>query len=289
VTTKLTPNFRRMADMIDDQLVLKPLIESYLLQAKFPDRFDVTFHKAGKERKPDGWFHPSTHPEWPARMLYYYMTAPDQMEREQLSYESRMAVTMGTAVHGFIEMAIRDAGLMLPLVGTCPACQRPHGTGKNQCDEFGVCDPQIGVRGHMDGILRIAAAGRRWNPDHPGVLEFKTTNPNAGRGLADNDLEMFIAKWPGYYAQVQDYMEASGLRQAIVLIAILGYPWKLVEIQVPYDPGFVIGLRRKYQTVRDHEKMGVPPDPCCAPFSADAKACPARYVCPIGTLRKVQK
>ena len=275
-----------MADMIDSQLVLKPLIESYLLEAKFPDRFDVTFHKAGKARKPDGWFHPSTHPMWPARMLYYYMTSPDMMEVEQLSYESRMAVTMGTAVHGFIEMCIRDAGLMLPLVGTCPACKRPHGTKKNQCDEYGVADEKIGVRGHMDGILRIKLQGTIWNPDHPGVLEFKTSNPNKGRGLTDNDLEMFKEKWPEYYAQVQDYMEASGLRQAIVLIALLGFPWKLIEIQIPYDPGFAMTLRSKYETVRYHEGMGYPPDPCCGPFSKEAKACPARYVCPVGTLRK---
>jgi hypothetical protein len=284
--TTITPAFRRMADMIDDQLVLKPLVESYLLQAKFPDKFTVTFHKAGVARKPDGWFHPSTHPTWPARMLYYYMTAPDQMEVEQLSYESRMAVTMGTAIHGFVEMCIRDAGLMMPLVGICPACERLHGTKKDQCDEYGVADKKIGVRGHMDGILRIKAPGRRWNPDHAGCLEFKSTNPNAARGLVDNDLDMFMTKWPEYYGQVQDYMEASGLRQTIVLIAVLGMPWKLIEIQVPYDPGYVIMLRRKYQVVRDHQKMDTPPDPCCAPFSKDAKVCPARYVCPIGTMRK---
>lgn len=285
--TAMTPNFRRMVDMVDQELVLKPLVESYLALAKFPDKFTVTFHKAGRERVPDGYFHPSTHPMWPARMLYYLMTAPDQMETEQLSYESRMAVTMGTAIHGFIEMCIRDAGLMVPLgKGLCAACERPHGHKKDECDEFGVLDKKVGVRGHMDGILLINVAGRRWIPDMPGVLEFKTTNPNAGRNLVDNDLEMFREKWPEYYGQVQDYMEASGLRQAIVLIAILGFPWKLVEIQVPYDPAYVIVLRNKYQAVRDHQKMGVPPDPCCAPFSAEASVCPARYVCPIGAMRR---
>jgi hypothetical protein len=284
--TTLTPSFRRMADMVDDQLVLKPLVEAYLLEARFPDRFDVTFHKAGVARKPDDWFHPSTHPLWTQRMLYYYLTAPEMMEVEQLSYESRMAITMGTAIHGFIEMCIRDANLMVPLTGTCPACKREHGTKKNQCDEYGVADTKVGVRGHMDGVLRIASAGRRWDPSHPGVLEFKTSNPNKARGLVDNDLEMFREKWPEYYAQVQDYMEASGLRQAIVLIAVLGFPWKLIEVQVPYDPGFALTLRNKYQSVRDHVRMGTPPDPCCAPFSAQAKACPARLVCPIGKMRR---
>jgi hypothetical protein len=136
----------------------------------------------------------------------------------------------------------------------------------------------------MDGILRIRSTGLRWNPDHAGVFEAKSSNPNKARGLEDNDLEMFREKWPEYYLQVQDYMEASGLRQTIMLIAVLGFPWKLIEIQVPYDPAAVIMLRRKYQTVRDHEKMMVPPDPCCGPRSKESKGCPARYACPVGRL-----
>lgn len=284
--TTASPAFRRMADMIDDQLVLKPLVEAYLVEGRFPDKFDVTFRKAGVARKPDGWFHPSTHPLWAARQLYYYLTAPDDVEVELLSYESRMAITMGTAVHGFVEMCIRDAGLMAPLVGTCPACERPHGTKKGQCDEYGVRDDKARVRGHMDGVLVIPTDGRRWVARQPGVFEFKTSNPNKARGLVDNDLEMFISKWPEYYAQVQDYLEASGMRQAIVMVAVLGFPWKLIEIQVPYDPGYAMALRRKYATVLDHQVMGTPPDPCCAPFSAQAKACPVRTACPIGRMTR---
>lgn len=634
MATTLTPNFQRTVDLFaQEKLVLKPLIEAYLVQARFPDKFSVTFHKAGVARKPDGWFHPSTHPTWPARMLYYYLTAAKEMEEEQLSYESRMAITMGTAVHAFVEMCIRDAGLMVPLTGTCPACGRAHGTRRGQCDEYGVADTSVGVRGHMDGVLRINSPGETWVPEHPGVFEFKclapetpvsmadgtvlsaakvsagdrvlgwdeegqrlvprmvssawdngvvpvwtvrtregreigttdehpfltqrgwvfakdlvvgdkvrvafdstwseghgdpdqayflgamvgdggltdrvikftnvdlgvlnavgrfavghgcllkpepdhityritaplgsqhnplfdllrredlmgrgsrdkrvphsvwtggteawvgflsgyfdtdgtvvttgsyphlswssinqtllrecqlllgylgirssvvkingrydgrphqswrllvrdaaavsramqtlhlrsarkadllaslrpkatsprmartaqggwdtissvlegaarptvaieveggthvtagivthnTSNPNKARGLVDNDLEMFREKWPEYYAQVQDYLEASGMRQAIVLVAVLGFPWKLIEIQVPYDPGYALELRRKYRIVREHEAMGTPPDPCCAPFSPQAKSCPARFVCPIGRLRK---
>jgi hypothetical protein len=286
MSTTLSPAFRRMADMVDTKLVLKPLVESYLMEARFPDKFDVTFHKAGVARKPDDWFHPSTHPLWEARQLFYYLTAPDLMEVETLSYESRMAITMGTAVHGFVEMCIRDAGYMLPLVGTCPACERPHGTKKGQCDEYGVRDDSVGVRGHMDGALKLALSGVRWQAAHPGVLEFKTSNPNKARGLVDNDLDMFREKWPQYYAQVQDYLEASGMRQAIVLIAVLGFPWKLIEIQVEYDPAFVFDLRRKYSLVRDHQKMGTPPDACCAPMSKQAKSCPARAACPIGRMSR---
>lgn len=280
----LSPQFRRAIDMHDQGLVLKHRIESYLVRAQFPDVFSVTFRKAGLARKPDGWFHPSTHPLWPARVLYYYLTAPDQIEVEQLSYESRMAVTMGTAIHAFIEMCIRDAGYMAPLTGTCPACNRPHGTKKGECDEFGVADKAVGVRGHMDGVLNIPFDGTRWVGTQAGLLEFKTTNPNKARGLTDNDLEMFREKWPEYYAQVQDYMEASGLRQAIVLVAVLGFPWKILEFQIPYDPGYALALRRKYLLVRQHETAGTPPDACCAALSKESKQCVARFVCPVARI-----
>jgi hypothetical protein len=282
--TVTTPSFRRLADMHDQGLVLKPLVEAYLLEARFPDRFDVTFHKAGKARHPDDWFHPSTHPLWDERLLYHYLMHPDDMEAEQLSYESRMAVTMGTAVHGFVEMCIRDAKIMVPLSGTCPACGRPHGTKKDQCDEFGAADPVLKRRGHMDGVMIINVDGTIWKSGMGG-LEFKTTNPNAARGIIDNDLVVFRKKWPVYYAQVQEYMDLSGLRQFIVLVAILGFPWKLVEFQIEYDIGFAMEIKNKYQRVRDHVKMMYAPDPCCAPRSATAKQCPARFVCAIGKLR----
>lgn len=283
-TVEMSSRFRRLADIHDTALVLKPRLEAYLHGANFPDVFTVTFHKAGKVRKPDGFFHPSTHPRWTARQLYYYLTAPGRVEEEQLDYESRMAVTMGTAVHGFVEMCIRDMGAMIPLTGTCVACKRPHGTKKGQCDEFGAMDEGLGSRGHMDGVLSIALAGTYWVPG-VGGLEFKTTNPKAaGARLKDNDLEGFKATWPDYYDQVQNYMEITGLRQFLVIVAVLGFPWKMIEFQIPYDPGHAFGIRRKYQEARDHEKMGTPPDPCCAPRSKESRACPVRSACPIGRM-----
>ncbi len=281
----LSGRFRTMTDMVDIQLVLKPLLDLYLHESKFPDRFSVTFHKAGQAREPDGYFHPSTHPHWTARMLYYYLTAPEKMEVEDLSYESRMAVTMGTAVHGFIEMCVRDMGMMIPLEGVCPACKRPHGTGEGQCDEYGTADEAIGSRGHMDGVLVINVKGTYWIPGIGG-FEFKTTNPKAaGARLKDNDLEGFKKTWPDYYDQVQEYMQISGLRQFLVIVAVLGYPWKLIEFQIPYDPVHALTTKAKYQVVRDHQKMMTPPDACCAPKSKQARECPARAACPVGLIR----
>lgn len=282
-STAVSPRFRKMVDDSLNGLVLKPKVDAYMINSKFPERFVVTFRKAGEARKPDGWFHPSTHPGWTQRQLYYYLTEPDRVEAEVLAYESRMAVTMGTAVHAFIETCIRDMGAMAPLEGTCVACGRPHGTKRGECDEYGACDPEIGSRGHMDGVLAIDRPGVHWQPGLGG-FEFKTSNDRKVANVKNNDLDAFRAKWPEYYDQVQNYMEITGLRQFLVLFAVLGYPWRMVEFQIPYDPLRGWEIRNKYRQVRENVERGTVPDACCGPGSKEAKACPVRSACPIGRL-----
>lgn len=274
-----------MADQAASGQVITPIINAYLYEAKFPEVFTTTFRKAGGQRKPDGYFHPSTHPLMTARQLYYYMAEPDKVVPEQLSYESRMAVTMGTAVHGFMQMCLLDAGVLIKPSGDCVSCGRPHGTRKNQCDEHGGMDPELKSRGHLDGITQIDAKGALWVPGMGG-FEFKSTNPNKVRGVKANDLHWmlnwFKEKCPDYYAQVQEYMRITGLRQFVVLFLSMGYPWSPLEIQVPYDSDHANRIAAKYALVRKHVEMGVPPEPCCAVKSKTARNCFARRVCPVG-------
>jgi hypothetical protein len=279
----VTPTFRKMADQAGQGLVLAPILQGYLYEAKFPDVFTMTFRKEGGPRKPDGYFHPSTHPLMTARQLYYYMTEPEKWEAERLSYESRMAVTMGTAVHAFIEMCLYDAGALKKPTGTCPSCKREYGKRKNQCGEPGAMDEVLGSRGHMDGVLEIDLKGKLWIPGQGG-FEFKTTNPNKVRNIQDNDLEWFKEKCPDYYAQVQEYMRISGMRQFIVIFLSMGYPWTPLEIQVPYDAHAANMVAAKYELVRKHQEAGVPPEACCAIKSKEARACFARRVCPVGMM-----
>jgi hypothetical protein len=276
-----SPTFRRVVDDASQGLVLTPIIQAYLYEAKFPDVFTMTFHKEGGHRKPDGYFHPSTHPLMTARQLYYYMTEPDRWVQAQLSYESRMAVTMGTAVHGFMEMCLYDAGVLVKPTGTCPSCKREYGKRKNQCNEPGAADEELRSRGHMDGVMEIDLPGKIWIPGQGG-FEFKSTNPRKVMNIEHNDLEWFKEKCPDYYAQVQEYMRISGMRQFIVLFLAMGYPWAPLEIQVPYDPDYANRTAAKYALVRKHQEAGVPPEPCCAIKSKEARQCPARRVCPVG-------
>lgn len=274
-----TPQFRRLAGAAAQGLIIKPLVESYLMQGKFPDVFTVTFRDEGKERQPDGFFHPSSHPMMAERQLYYYMRAdPADLIPEVIAYENRMAMVMGTGAHSFIQMCMLDAGLLIKPTGTCVCCGREHGFTKNKCPEWGALDTDLNRRGHCDGILRLEPWGT-------GLFEFKTINPRACFGLSDGNVEWLRTKHLDYYAQLQDYMDMMGLRKAIIIFAILGFPWKLVEIEVEYDLAFVTQMKTKYRRVRDAVERRVPPDPCCAPLSKEAKVCFARQVCPIGRIR----
>jgi hypothetical protein len=281
MSAQATPKFRRMAQMISQDLVVVPLVESYMQAAKFPKVFDVTFRDEGTERRPDGFFHPSTHPLMGERQLYYYLTAdPDDLIPEDIAYENRMAMIMGTAVHSFIQTCLIDAGLLLRPVGTCIACGLQHGNRKNECDEYGAMDKVLGRRGHMDGILQVSL-----NDWGRGLFEFKTINPRASFGLEHHALDWLKTKKPEYYAQVQDYLDMTGMQKAIILFCVLGFPWKLVEIEVPYDYRFVADLKARYGRVREAERTGDLPDACCAIKSKESKACFARNVCPVGRMR----
>lgn len=277
MTEPVVPAFRRMAEMIHSDLKIKPLVEAYLRAGKFPDVFNVTFRDESRERKPDGFFHPSTHPLMGERFLYYYLTQPDELIPEMIEYENRMAMIMGTAVGGFTEMCMIDAGILMKPKGTCVACGRVHGTKKDQCNQWGAFDIELGRRGHADGIIDIPDWGR-------GHFEFKTINPKAVYGLTDGNLDWLKDRHLDYYAQIQEYLDMMGYAKSIILFAILGFPWKLVEIEVPYDHQFVVAQRAKYARVREAVAEDELPDACCGPGSAQAKACEARTVCPVGRL-----
>jgi hypothetical protein len=255
------PQFKRMASQVGNGLILTPILQNYLNSAKYPQEFSITFRNHGGERAPDNWFHPSTHPLVDARKLYYYLTAPDEIDNEPLEYMGAFSTTMGTAIHGFVQMCLKDAGVLVD-------------------DEVFVSDDETGSRGSMDGVLSLPIVGEAG-------FEFKTSNAMKLSGLNDNDVITFAKKWPVYYAQVQEYMRLSGLRQFVVLFLSMGYPWTMKEILVKFDQGMASMIESKYRAVREAVKTGEVPPQCCSPFSKEAKACPMRFACPVGKMSLV--
>ena len=269
---------RREGDSAARGAVLAPLVRLYLSEGRFPRNTKIVLPGGDPDRKPDGWFHPSSHPTMDARKLYFYLTRPDMWHPEPWSYEGRMSVTVGTLMLGVARMALEDSQVLQMPKGTCPCCERPYGLGEGECDEPGVADPVLGRRGHMDGVIMTRALGMSG-------YDLKTINHFGVRNIPDGPdsreaIEWLIEKHPYYYGQMQEYMALSGLRLVVMLFIGMGLPWTMKEIHVEYDPAYVLALESKYRLVREAVAAGEPPEACCPPFSNEAKACPAS-ACPI--------
>lgn len=238
--------------------VVKPQLKTFLFEAKFQDEFSVRFKKGDSNRPPDGWFWPSTHPVWPERMLYTYLTEPETLPREERRYMNTLSLTMGTAVHGFIETCLEQIGLRPKTLNTCTMCS--HG----ECSESGVFDAETKSRGHMDGVLDLSRLLRGNKILHEiSAFEFKTlSTPQAIQRLEAEGVDYYRKKWPEYYAQNQEYLRLSGLPSIVVLFMRMGYPWTMVELHIAADPIYQRDQRDKYLRVREAAEATVAPD-CC--------------------------
>lgn len=264
--------FQGLLSSASDGEVVAPLLKAYLTDATWESSFDVRFQRGSTYRPPDGWFHPSQHPTWPERMLWWYLTQPERLIPERLAPENTISITMGTAVHSLIESALQDLGLILTTAELRELGYTVHG------GEAEAIDPEVMSRGHMDGILRAHI------PSHPSVeyhhFEFKTAGEVALRQVDSMDLDGFIAKWPTYYAQVQEYLRMTGFPLSVVVFMQMGFPWTMKEFHVPANRQYQVDVAGKYLRVIEASKTGVMPPPCCSVDSAQAKACPARGICP---------
>lgn len=255
-----------MRDVIEGQLV-KPALHHYLMDAEFPD-FSVHFRKAETgPRKPDGWFHPSSHPLMDERVLYEYLANPETFPAEHMQYMNTLSVTMGRITHEFIQMCLTDMGLRPAHLQVCEMCSPESG-----CREAGVKDEELGERGHLDGLLDLTSLGPHVSEAlRMPTFEFKTSNDNFGKlsKIDDLDLEAFKKKWPGYYAQQQRYQKMSGRRMTVVLMMEMSYPWVMREFHVPFDPAFNAGIDQKYRRIRQHVADQQPPE-CCGKYKSCA-------------------
>lgn len=274
----MTPPRSMFSSMIADAdkgAVLSPLLRNYLNAGSWKHDLYVKFPKGNMNRKPDGWFHPSEHPLWTERQLYLYLTQIDLRVVEPLGYLGAFSVTMGTAVHSFIEGLLTDMGLRLNREQMEAA---GFTVGKGRDGEPHFSDPDTNARGATDGISDVEVRG--WTGYKN--IELKTTNQMKMDRIPDMDVEAFRSAWPGYYAQQQEYLRMSGMSMSMVLVIGMGYPWPMKEFHVPFDPVFAGGIRDKYMRALEAAQTGVMPGACCAPGSAMSNSCPMRLACPIG-------
>lgn len=259
-------DFRSSFRDISAGMVVKPILHTYLFDASFP-AFDLHFEKQDMERKPDDWFHPSTHPDWPAMALYHYLSQPDTFPVEKKQYMGTLSVTLGKVMHEFVQVCLTDTGIMPPEMQVCSVCPP-----EANCSEAGVVNAELGERGHVDGLLNLSALPSVSEEMSWPVFEFKTSHDNFGRlsGVEDMDLEAFRKKWPKYWSQQQRYQHLFGLRYSIVLMMETMYPWTMKEFHIPYDLGWNLEVDTKYRIVRQAVADQQPPGYCCGFKSCDA-------------------
>jgi hypothetical protein len=250
-------------------LLVKPVLHNYLFDARFP-AFTLNFPEQQMERAPDGWYHPSTHPLWPARALYQYLAHPDTFPAEKKQYFGTLAVTMGKVVHEFVQMCLTDAGIRPADLQVCESCKPGTCSG-----EPGFVDADLGERGHLDGLLSFEGFPNVDISKVFPVFEFKTSHDNFGKlsMMEDLDLAGFRKKWPVYYAQQQRYMRLSKRAYSIVLMMETSYPFAMREFHIPLDQAFNADVDAKYRSVRQAVADQRPPL-CCG-----LKGCDSAPVC----------
>jgi hypothetical protein len=247
------PNLRKLAEIAATGTLVKPLLHQFAMSddvASISIRVDrpVT-------RQHDGWFHASQHPLLTDYELYQWMTRTS--EPEDMSYTARMSVMFGSCAHGIIEAFLAWARIAEPLPqGECPACERLYRPlrarpSDRYCTEHGFASNRTRARCHLDSILGFGDGDRRG-------FDFKTIHQFGLKGVRDMDLAAFRDKWPGYWAQGQECMRLSGLRNYIFLFMTLGNPWETREFHVPFDPAFAVATEEKYLAVLSHLERGVP-------------------------------
>lgn len=260
--------FKKIAALAAEDTELAPILYGYIDKEMSPKISRIEVLGGKRERKPDGWFHPSAHPLMTERQLWYYLTKPDSWEKPPFDFTLKMSAKVGSIMHDVVENALKDLGYLAEPKGTCVACGRPQ---PKECHEHGAIDPETGTRGHMDGILHTKGILRGF--------EFKTCAPQVLINAPNSDVAFFRKKWPYYYAQVQEYLRMTGMPEYKVLFWGMGNPWEMREYSIHPDHAFHTETRRKYLTVRQMVAEGLAPDACCTPGSKESKACPA-ILCP---------
>lgn len=257
------PAFNRTVTELGKGNIIIPMVQAALLDPDFAG-FPLEV-EPWRKRKPDGWFHPSTHATWTARQLALYLLHPNAVAGEEFTITSILAITQGKLWHLFIQKLLLDAGVLLPRPGVSKTASITEQV------EVPLRDPAHMRTGHSDGEV------------DDGGFEFKTMNRYQIPKI-NNPADLLELK-PAYYAQTQDYLDMAGWGQMRYLIMALEHPFPMTELVVPADSAFQAAQRAKYAQAMQAAADRRLPSPCCAPRSAQARGCPMRRVCEIGQVQ----
>lgn len=255
------PTLTSVEEMAAEGTIVKPLLHQFLTDRDSDAGINILVRRPA-QRGFDGRFHASSHPTATDYELYLWLTG--QAQGEDFSYAAQCAMLFGSLFHGVFEAFLDWTGHALPLgPGDCPACGKPRRPVRARpsfryCTEHGFTHPETRASCHLDAIMSWGSTPAAWDLADCQGLDLKTCHPYALKGVRDMDEEQFRAKWPKYWAQGQECMRISGLRQYVFLFMTMGSPWDTREFHFGFDPAFAVETEEKYRRVISHVERGVP-------------------------------
>lgn len=248
------PVLRYLSEMAADGCLVKPLFYQWVMDPATVISLNLMVDRP-VPRQPDGWFHASQHPLMPEKELYAWITG--RVIPEEISYVGRMSLMFGSLSHAVIESLMDWMGVAVPFTpDDCPACGKPRRPVRSRpsrkyCTEHGFVHEATRARCHVDGVLDFGEGFWRG-------FDFKSIRSLGLSKAPDMNPEFFREKWPHYWAQMQECMRLSGLREYIVFFLTMGNPWDTREYHISFDPEFARATEEKYLTVLSHAERKVP-------------------------------
>lgn len=233
---------------------LTPYLEKAIVEADWPKEYAIKVYN--KERKWDGYFHPSSDAAAGELFLYYKFAQTNELKWERFSPSSVMTMQIGSALHSLIESML--AHLKFTSV---EFCEVPFTNEENMCS----------------GTLDVQRVFLRDGTGESPPVEIKSCST-----LPQKVIE-------GHAYQLQPYLDMGCGEPAdygIVLYIEKAYPHRLKEFVVKRDPVVLDEIYSKWKRVREAVALKDPSliqRNCCNAGSKAHFECPARFICRIGS------
>ena len=239
---------------IANKEILVPHLEVALLrhgEKVWPDEYTIKVHN--KERRWDGYFHPSSHASMGELRLFYEFGRNEDMEYPRLTVDDILTFQVGSAYHALLQSMLIHMGFT-----TLEEIEVPFTNVERWCS------------GRVD--VRRCHIPERVSPL-----------------LVDIKSAAFLPKSPPlqYVRQVQLYMDlAPGgpFEEGIILYFTKQAPHKLREFHLRRDEDVLNEVYDKWSRVREAIEFDDPSmlKDCCNRNTKEHRLCPARFICRIG-------
>jgi len=251
------PNkFRRLTDRIASGELLTPWLERELVtlgENSWPDEYSIRI--VNKERRHDGYFHPSGHASAPELQLFYEFSPEHETIHESLSASDVMMFQVGSAYHALIQSMLIHMGL----------------TTEDEVEHDFKNEER-----HCSGTLDI----RRLTLPNGQVMPIEIKS--AGHfPVGPYFMEKYVSQFQVYMDLGDDEPQEEGL----LLFLEKTSPHRFREILVKRDESMLKRIYSRWDRVLEALEFNDPSMlqyPCHEIDSKAHQSCPARFICRLG-------